>query len=91
MKKALVLLLLNLIFFSGFSQSKITENEIKDHILFLASEKNAGRYPGGKANKRVVRYIIKDFKKQGLIPFEKNYKQQFKANLRVKKGRKKNG
>lgn len=89
MKKTLIFLLLNLICFSGFSQSKITENEIKDHILFLTSEKNAGRYPGGKANQSVVRYIIKDFKKQGLIPFEKNYKQHFKANLRVKKGAKK--
>lgn len=89
MKKTLVFLLLNLICFSGFSQSEITEKEIKDHIIFLTSEKNAGRYPGGKVNRSVVKYIIKDFKKQGLIPFEKNYKQPFKANLRVEKGAKK--
>ena len=52
----------------------------------MASEKNAGRYPGGKANRKVVKYIVKDFKKQGLIPFEKGYKQKFKASLLVKKG-----
>lgn len=75
-----------LLTFMGFSQSEITENEIKDHIVFLASEKNAGRYPGTKANRKVVKYIAKDFKKQDLIPFEKGYKQKFKARLRVEKG-----
>jgi Zn-dependent M28 family amino/carboxypeptidase len=85
MKKISILLFLTLISFTGFSQSDITENELKDHILFLASEKNAGRYPGTKTNKTVVNYLVKDFKKQGLIPFEKGYKQNFKAHLRVKK------
>ena len=86
MKKTLVCLLLGLICFSGISQSEITENELKDHILFLASEKNAGRYPGTKANRDVVKYIVKDFKKQGLLPLAKGYKQKFKARLRVEKG-----
>jgi len=86
MKKLLVFLFLIGVTFSGFSQSDITEHEIKDHILFLASEKNAGRYPGTKANRQVVKYIVKDFKKQGLIPFKKDYKQNFKARLRVEKG-----
>ena len=86
MKKILVFLILNLVCFSGLSQSDITENEIKNHILFLASEKNAGRYPGTKANRKVVKYLKKDFKKQRLIPFEKGYKQNFKARLRVEKG-----
>ncbi len=86
MKKIFLFLVLNLIYFSGFSQSDITEKELKEHILFLASEKNAGRYPGTKANRTVVKYIAKDFKKQGLIPFKKAYKQNFKARLRVEKG-----
>ncbi|MGV8815168.1 MAG: M28 family metallopeptidase [Gelidibacter sp.] len=86
MKKTLLILLLNLICFSTFSQAEITENEIKDHIVFLASEKNAGRYPGTKANRDVVKYIIKDFKKQGLLPLEKSYQQKFKARLRVDQG-----
>lgn len=79
-------MLVTIFCFSGYSQSEITEKEIKDHILFLASEKNAGRYPGGKANKRVVKYLEKDFKKQGLLSFEKKYLQNFKARLRVEKG-----
>ena len=86
MNKTLIIILLLLSYFSGFSQSEITENELKDHILFLASEKNAGRYPGTKANRDVVKYIIKDFKKQGLLPLEKGYKQNFEARLRVDKG-----
>lgn len=86
MNKTVLFLLLSCIGFSAFAQSEITENEIKDHILFLASEKNAGRYPGTKANRKVVKYIIKDFKKQGLLPLEKGYKQNFKAKLRVEKG-----
>ena len=86
MTKSILLLLMCILGFTAYPQSEITENEIKDHIVFLASEKNAGRYPGTKANRKVVRYIIKDFKKQGLLPLAKNYKQEFKAKLRVDKG-----
>ncbi len=86
MKTTFLIVLVTIFCFSGYSQSEITEKEIKDHILFLASEKNAGRYPGGKANKRVVKYLEKDFKKQGLLSFEKKYQQSFKARLRVEKG-----
>lgn len=86
MKKTLLILLIALFYSSGYSQSDITVNELKDHIVFLTSEKNAGRYPGGKANKRIVKYLQKDFKKQGLLSFKNNYKQKFKARLRVEKG-----
>ena len=86
MKNIILILLTTFFYFSGYAQSEIKEKEIKDHILFLASEKNAGRYPGGKANKRVVKYIEKDFKKQGILHFGDSYKQDFKARLRVAKG-----
>ncbi|MDO5979048.1 M28 family metallopeptidase [Flavivirga spongiicola] len=86
MKKKIFFLLLNVVCFSVFSQVEITENELKDHILFLTSEVNGGRYPGGKANKRVVKYIEGEFKKIGVIPIKKKYKQPFKAALRVEKG-----
>lgn len=85
MYKTLLFLLL-LYPFTGVSQSDITENELHDHLLFLTSDKNAGRYPGTKGNRKVVRYLIKDFKKQGLLPFEKKHKQPFKVRLRVDKG-----
>lgn len=86
MKKTLVFLVLIFIYQASFSQTDVTENEIKAHILFLASEQNAGRYPGTKANRDVVNYIIKDFKGHGLLPLEKNYQQKFKAHLRVAQG-----
>lgn len=86
MKKLFFILLLAINSFTMFSQSEITEKEIEDHIKFLTSEKHGGRYPGGKANKRVVNYLIKAFKEIGLESFNKNYKQAFKATLKVEKG-----
>ncbi|RTE52363.1 M28 family peptidase [Arenibacter aquaticus] len=68
------------------AQEEITTSELKDHITFLTSDQNSGRYPGGKINKRVVSYIRKDFKNAGILPYAKSYKQTFKAKLRVKKG-----
>lgn len=68
------------------AQEEITTSELKDHITFLTSDQNSGRYPGGKINKRVVSYIRKDFKNSGILPYTKSYKQTFKAKLRVKKG-----
>lgn len=67
------------------AQNDITQPELKGHIEFLSSDKNAGRYPGTKANKRVVKYIIKEFKKSGITPYGNSYKQGFTARLRVKK------
>ncbi|WP_308991693.1 M20/M25/M40 family metallo-hydrolase [Mariniflexile litorale] len=89
MKRPLIILLLTLSSFTLFSQAEITETEIKDHIEFLTSEKNAGRYPGGKANKRVVKYLIEAFKEIGLEAFNQDYKQVFEVALRVEKGVKK--
>jgi Zn-dependent M28 family amino/carboxypeptidase len=70
----------------SFAQKEITTLELKDHITFLTSDKNSGRYPGGKVNKRVVKYIKNDFKKSGIPPFLKSYEQPFTSQLRVKKG-----
>ncbi len=86
MNKVLLFLFLVSIGYGSFSQSEVTGSELKAHLLFLTSEKNAGRYPGGKANKRVVNYLRKEFKKIGLTPFDFGYKQTFKAALRVEKG-----
>ncbi len=88
MKKILLLFILSFICSNIFSQTDITENELKEHLQFLTSDKNAGRYPGGKENRRVVNYIIKEFKNLGIQPFKGGYKQNFKAELRVDKGEK---
>lgn len=70
----------------SIAQDEITEQELKDHIVFLTSDKNSGRYPGGKINRKVVSYIEKDFKDSKIPPFNKSYRQAFTAKLRVKKG-----
>ena len=85
MKKTLLIIFITFFYSSVYSQYDITVNELKDHISFLTSEKNAGRYPGGRANKIIVKYLEKDFKKQGLLHFGNCYKQDFKARLRVEK------
>jgi len=69
----------------SFSQAEITESEIKEHISFLTLEENAGRYPGGIINKKLVKYIIRDFKSSGIKSYKGSYKQSFEANLRVEK------
>lgn len=71
---------------SSFAQSEVTEKEIADHISFLASPKMAGRFPGSPENKKVVKYLIKDFKKAGVKPYGKSYIQEFSTKIRVKKG-----
>jgi len=83
MKNIILLALLTLYCFSLHSQSEITEGELKNHIEFLISDKNAGRYPGKKGAKRVVNYIETQFKNLGIQPVNHNYKQFFKAKLRV--------
>ncbi|WP_149273862.1 M28 family metallopeptidase [Pareuzebyella sediminis] len=69
-------------------QTDITTQEIYDHIAFLASTESAGRYPGGKKNKRVVAYIAKDFKKSGVQKVRGTYRQKFKATLRIDSAKK---
>lgn len=62
-----------------FAQSEITEAELRAHILFLTAETNMGRAPGGTKNRKVVRYLKKEFKKAGL----QAVKQSFIAQLRT--------
>ena len=81
-----VYILLQSCFNICIAQDDITTNELKGHITYLTADKHSGRYPGGKINKRIVRYIIKDFKKAGISPFMTSYEQPFVAQLRVKKG-----
>lgn len=88
MKKYAILLLIIGVTFKAFSQEEITTEEIKEHIEFLVSDKNAGRIPGGKRNKKVVKYLAKEFKKLELKSFTKKYKQEFTAELRVDNGEK---
>ena len=83
MKYHFFVLVLFLLSHNSFSQSEITTEEIKNHISFLTSEDKAGRYPGGRINKKLVKYIISDFKKSGIKSLQGGYKQRFEARLRV--------
>lgn len=85
MKQLVLFFLLSMVCFNTFSQTDITASELKEHIQFLTSDKNAGRYPGGKENRWVVKYIKNEFKSLGIKPFNSDYKQVFKAELRVDK------
>lgn len=82
----LLTLTFGMIGLSTFAQSEVTEKEIADHISFLASPKMAGRFPGTRENKKVVNYLIKNFKQSGIKPFNNSYIQEFKVKIRVKKG-----
>jgi len=82
MKKYIILILFLLIISKIGAQTQITEQELKAHIGFLVSDDNAGRYPGEKSNKNIVRYIRSEMKKSGI----KTSKQAFTAQLRNKKG-----
>lgn len=72
--------------FGAVAQTDVTEKEILGHISFLASPQMAGRFPGTKENKKVVSYLVKDFKRAGIKPVNGSYVQEFIAKIRVKKG-----
>ncbi|MBC8768598.1 M28 family peptidase [Arenibacter sp. BSSL-BM3] len=86
MKLIIAIFLLGSWFNICIAQEDITTDELKEHITYLTSDKNSGRYPGGKVNKRIVNYIKKDFKGSNIPSYLKSYKQPFMAQLRVKKG-----
>lgn len=67
------------------AQADITVPELKEHIHFLTAKENTGRFPGGKENKKLVKYIRKDLKKNGIKPLSKSYLQEFNAKLRLDK------
>lgn len=81
-----ILFLISCFLFSlaSIGQSEITTEEIEGHIAFLASPKMGGRFPGEKSNKKLVRYLEKNFKAAGLQKLDGTYKQAFEAKIRVK-------
>src|SRR5690606_16416927 len=71
---------------SLISQEDITVPELYDHIERLTDPKLKGRPPGGKLNKKLIRYIRRDLKKAGVESFKGGYFQPFKAQIRVEQG-----
>ncbi len=86
MKKLVVLVLLG-VTGQGFAQNAdLSEENLKKHISFLASDKMKGRQTGSKEVFKAANYIEKQFKKIGLEPKGENgYRQSFTAKVtRVK-------
>ena len=58
-------------------EKEITAIEIEDHIAYLASDELKGRYPGTPEDILLGDYISSEFKKAGLILYEKTGIQHF--------------
>ena len=57
---------------------KITSEEIKEHLEFLASDAMKGRFSGSPEERKAGNYIMEDFKRHGLKPaFNGSYFQEF--------------
>ena len=56
----------------------ITIKEISEHIQFLASDELKGRYPGTPESKIAQKYLVEQYKSNGIEPLDKNgYLQHF--------------
>ncbi|MEO6167378.1 MAG: M28 family peptidase [Chitinophagales bacterium] len=62
----------------GFPPDSILVNYLKQHIYYLASDKLSGRNTGSKGEKQAYQYLIRQYKRMGLLPKgEKGYLQPF--------------
>lgn len=62
----------------------VSESNIKKHVTYLASDKLNGRGTSTDDEKKAAEYIVKEFKKYGLTPGNKDsylYEFTFKKNL----------
>jgi len=67
-------------------EKEITSLEIEEHIAYLASEELKGRYPGTPEDLLMAEYIAAEFKKAGLILFEKSGIQHFDISTDIEAG-----
>ncbi|MCB2195249.1 MAG: M20/M25/M40 family metallo-hydrolase [Bacteroidetes bacterium] len=67
-------------------QPEITQDELHDHIDFLASDSLKGRYPGTAEDKVAAHYIAKELSESGLQLLYDNGLQDFKITTKLKAG-----
>jgi hypothetical protein len=67
-------------------EKEITLTELQDHIDYLASEELKGRYPGTPEDLLLAEYIATEFKRAGLILFEKSGIQNFSIATDIEAG-----
>lgn len=67
----------------------VTVTELKQHVMYLASDELEGRRPGTKGNELAANYIAEEFKSYGLKPLGDNgtYFQNFKFVSELKVGK----
>jgi aminopeptidase YwaD len=67
--------------------NEITQQEIYEHIKYLASDKLEGRYPGTEGDVLARQYISREFEKYGLVPEgDSAYIQRFDMNAGMTTG-----
>lgn len=68
------------------AQDDITVPELYAHIEVLTQKKFKGRAPGGRLNKKIIRYLRNDLKKTGVKHFNDSYFQPFEVQMRTEEG-----
>ncbi len=62
----------------------VSEQNLKNHLSYLASDELQGRLTGSEGEKKASEYISKEFKKLNLKPFEgKSYIQNFEYSVKL--------
>ncbi|HRN94313.1 MAG TPA: M20/M25/M40 family metallo-hydrolase [Chitinophagales bacterium] len=62
----------------------VSDNQLKKHISYLASDELEGRLTGSNGEKKAANYIAAEFKRYGLKPYSGNsFFQNFKYNVRI--------
>ena len=67
-------------------EKEITLTELQEHIEYLASEELKGRYPGTPEDLLLAEYISSEFKKAGLMRYEKSGIQYFSIATDIEAG-----
>lgn len=77
MKKTTTLIIISLSFFISAFAQKISEEELKKHIFYLASDELKGRGTSTPEEKKAAEYIASHFKKYKLQPLGDNIKKSY--------------
>lgn len=60
----------------------ITADELKEHLMILASDDYEGRETGTEGQKKAEQYIVNHFKSLGIPPLQGTYTQEFILNIK---------
>ncbi len=83
MKKVLLLNLVIASFLVSFAQDGIKGDNFLKDVSYLASDKLQGRFPGTKGNKLAAKYIVNNFKEDGIRKAFNSYYQPFEVVVKL--------